>query len=285
MDSDTTGGLFADTDESSEPQAGVEEAREVPPVAVGESLEASLQEHEADVDALLKDAVRYVSALKAWKKAARQGQTGARQRAAEQAARMAAAIEGPVKQAADWSFDVAAWLRSPAWHLEIAQSLRALGLAAIEDPSGALLCPPLPLVAEPERGRVRAGRQTFSALRPSAVAAEIKRLRDRVAGARTQEYLEALYAATRHMRGTSDLRATFREVYSLFALTPGWKKENTELDFGQMIYALSVSGLQTTRDGKRFQVQIPSGKVKQRDIFGVYGEDGRLHQFYAIRFY
>jgi len=87
------------------------------------------------------------------------------------------------------------------------------------------------------------------------------------------------------MRGTSDLRATFREVYSLFALTPGWKKENTELDFGQMIYALSTSSLQTTKDGKRFQIQTPSGEVRARDKFPVYGEDGRLHEFYAIRFY
>jgi len=285
MDSDVASDLFADRDESSELKGEVEEAREVPPVAVGASLEASLQQHEADVDALLKDAARYVSALKAWKKAAHLGDMAARQRAAEQAVRLAAAIERQVKQAAAWSFDVTAWLRSPAWRSEIAQSVRALDLVAIEDPSGALLCPPLPLVAEAESGKVRAGRQKFRALRPSAIAGEIKRLRDRVKGARTQEFLEALYAAARHLRGTSDLRATFREVYSVFALTPGWKKENTELDFGQMIYALSVSGLQTTRDRKRFQIPVPSGKVKQRDIFGVYGEDGRLHQFYAIRFY
>lgn len=248
------------------------------------SLEAALAAHEAEVDALIKEAARYASALKAWKKACHMGRLADRQKASDQAVRLATALP-TLTGAAQWTFDAGAWLRSDAWRTEIADALRALGLGAIKDPSGALLCPPLPLVAEPERSRLRAGRQTFSMLRPTAVAAEIRRVRERVAGARTQEFLEALYAATRHLRGTSDLRAAFREIYNLFSLTPGWKKENTELDFGQMVYALAGSGLQTTKDGKRFELQTPSGKVKSRDIFGVYGEDGRLHEYYAIRFF
>lgn len=249
------------------------------------SLEAALAQHEAEAGALIKEANRCVSALKAWQKASKSGQMAKRQRTAEQAVRLTEALLASSRDAAGWSFDIEEWLGSEAWRTEIADALRSAGLRAIEDPSGALLCPPLALVAEPDRGRIRAGRQSFSALRPSAIAGEIQRVRDRVAGARTQEFLEAMYRATRHLCGPSDLRATFRRIYDLFALTPGWKKENTELDFGQMVYALSVTPIRTTKDGTRFQIQTPSGPVKKRDIFGVYGEDGRLHQFYAIRFY
>ncbi|MBM3496845.1 MAG: hypothetical protein FJX72_21365, partial [Armatimonadetes bacterium] len=212
------------------------------------SLEQALADHEAAVDGLLKDAARYVSALKAWKKACRLGQMAARRRAADQVSRLSQSLSAPVAlAAAGWSFDVSAWLGGEAWSSEIAEALQSLGLTAIQDPSGALLCPPLPIPPEPDKERIRAGRQTFTILRPAAIAAEIKRVRDRVAGARTQEFLEALYAATRHLCGASDTRATFRDVYGLFSLTPGWKKENTELDFGQMVYALSVSGLQATK--------------------------------------
>ncbi len=255
----------------------------------GLALETALAEHEAVVDSLLKEAGRYASALKAWKKACKEGNMSNRQKAADQAARLAVGIPASAQTAADWSFDVAGWLASGTWQREIADALSTVGLIAIEvasdKPSGALLCPPLPLLPEPDKSSIRAGRQTVRSVRPSAVAAEIKRLRARAAGAKAQEFLQALYGATRQLAGVADLRATFRAIYSLFALTPGWKKENTELDFGQMVYALRESGLETTRDGKRFQIQLASGKVKERDIFRVYGDDGREHSFYAIRFF
>ena len=253
------------------------------------AFETALAQHEAVVDALIKEASRYTAALKKRKKACKGGNMADRQKAADQAIRLAVDIASSAQVAGEWSFDVRAWLASRAWRGEIADALDATGLIAIEAPSdkpaGALVCPPLPLLPEPDKVSVRAGRNTFRSLRPSFVAAEIQRLRARVAGAKTQEFLESLYAMTRHLAGASDLRATFRAIYTLFSLSPGWKKENTELDFGQRVYALRESGLRTTKDGKRFQIQIPSGTVKKKDIFRVYGDDGREHLFYAIRFF
>ena len=71
------------------------------------NLEQSLQEHEEHVDALIKSAKRYVSALSAWKKACRTGHLANRQKAAAQAEELAPALPGPTAEtAASWTFDL-----------------------------------------------------------------------------------------------------------------------------------------------------------------------------------
>jgi hypothetical protein len=74
-------------------------------------------------------------------------------------------------------------------------------------------------------------------------------------------------------------------VYELFALAPGWKKENPEASFARQIYALHHHGRELrTRDGKAIEYEEPSGRVKDRDIFSVISHDGNLIRYYGIRF-
>lgn len=249
------------------------------------TMEQAFTEVDAAIAGLIKEANRYLSALKSLQTENSAGNVVGIAKAAEQAGRLRDELQHPAQVKIVEAPEAVAWLASDAWRREIGDALRAHGLAVIEDSSGALLCPPVALVAHPNKTAIMVGRSLVRTIRPDPLALKIKPLRDRDAGTKTPEFLDKLHEATLQIAGATDRRATFRRIYAQFCIAPGWKKDNSELEFGQQIYALRESGIQTTKDGTRYQIQEPSGKVKRSDIFIVYGADGREHEFYAIRFF
>lgn len=249
------------------------------------NLETALQAHEEQVDLLLKDANKYVGALKTWKKACQSGHLANRQKAAAQAAELAAGLREPTRDAAEaWQFDARAYLESDAWRTE-AQTTAAeqFGLRVLEE-GGNLISSPVIVRALPGRGALQIGKVNWPALRPRVVAAELKRLRDRASSANSQEFLDSLFGASERLKQSGDPVAKFRDIYDLFSLTPGWKKDNPPAAFGQAIYAVHRSEIRATRGGRSFEIVYPSGNVKERDIFTVIAEDGKPLRYYGIRF-
>ena len=161
---------------------------------------------------------------------------------------------------------------------------RKQGLRVLEE-GETLISSPLVVRAVPGRAALSLGKVVWPALRPRVAAAELKRLRERAAAGNSQEFADSLFAACRHL--TSDAPAPFmrfKDIYALFALTPGWKKDNPEAAFGQLIYALHRSGLSATRAGRKFEFEYPSGNVKDRDVFTVIAEDGRPIRYWGVQF-
>jgi hypothetical protein len=249
------------------------------------NLEDALQQEEEQVDALLKEAAKYLSALKAWKKACHVGHLGNRQKASAQASEQARLLSGPATEAASaWNFDVRAYLEGAPWRQELqAAAAEKYGLRVLEEEE-TLVSSPVVVRSQPGRGVLQLGRVNWPAIRPRVVAAELKRLRDRTAAANSQEFVESLFAVWEHISRDSGVFAKFRDVYDLFCLTPGWKKENPPAAFGQAIYALHRSGVQATRGGRTFEFVYPSGNYRERDVFPVISEDGRPIRYYGIRF-
>src|SRR6185436_2128234 len=99
------------------------------------NLEDALQEEEARVEGLLKDASRCVSALKAWKKAAQTGNIGARQKAVAQADELARALPAEVAEATSaWGFDVRSYLEGEHWRRELQETAsEKYGLRVLEE--------------------------------------------------------------------------------------------------------------------------------------------------------
>jgi exonuclease VII small subunit len=250
-----------------------------------QALEPALAEAEARVDALVKQAGKLNSAIKAWQKATKLGHLANRQKAIA-AARKALDEVPEALRAAAGDIDVANYLAGDAWRQELIETLRSRhGIRAFRDPSGALVCPPVVVASDLARSRLRLLSTGFPSLRPSVVADEVKVHRDRVSGANCQEFLEGLYAAAKRLSaGQNEIYAPFHEIYALFADTPGWRKANPTVDFGQRIYALRMSAIRTTKDGRVYQVETPGGRPKEKDIFTVYGEDGHVNRFWGIRF-
>lgn len=248
------------------------------------SLEEALQEHEEKVDGLLKSANRYVGALKAWKKACQSGHIGNLSRSAAQAEELVGALPATTTETkSDWTFDVRDYLDSDAWRQELqATAADRFSLRILED-DNTLISSPVTVRAQPARSSLALGRVNWPTLRPRVVAAELKRLRDRTAAANSQEFVESLFGACQYLEKET-LFARFRDIYNLFCLTPGYKKENPSAAFGQQIYALHRSEVRTTRGGRKFEIEYPSGNVKERDIFTVIAEDGRSIRYYGIWF-
>ncbi len=249
------------------------------------NLEEALQTQEEQVDDLLKSAAKYLAALKIWKKACQTGHLGNRQKAAAQALEIAPALAVPALDAADaWQFDVRAYLESGDWRDELRAAAEKQGLRALEDGEN-LVSSPLVVRAVPGRGALALGKVNWPAIRPKVVAAELRRLRDRANSGNSQEFADSLFAVAQRLNPGEDAPfAKFRDIYELFCLTPGWKKDNPPAAFGQAIYALHRSGLQTTRTGRKFDFEYPSGNVKDRDVYTVIAEDGRPIRYYGVQF-
>lgn len=248
-------------------------------------LEEALRAHEEQVDALLKAANRYVGALKAWKKACQTGHMGNRQKEATLARDLVSTLVDPTAKAADaWSFDVRAYLEGDQWRKELqTTAAERYGLRVLEE-GKYLVSSPVVVRSQPSQNALLIGKTRCSTIRPQVVAAELKRLRERMASANSQEFVESLYAVCQRNSRDGILFAKFRDIYDLFCLTPGWKKENPPAAFGQAIYALQRSEIRTTRSGRKFEFEFPSGNVKERDVFAVIAEDGRPIRYYGIRF-
>jgi len=249
------------------------------------TLEDALQQQEEQVDDLLKSAGRYLSVLKGWKKACQVGHLGNRQKAAAQAVELAPGLTSPVLEAAEsWQFDIRAYLESGDWRDELRAAAEKQGLRALAEGEN-LISSPLVVRAVPGRSALALGKVNWPALRPKIVAAELRRLRERTAGGNSQEFVDSLFAVSQRLSPGADAPfAKFRDIYDLFSLTPGWKKDNPPAAFGQALYALHRSGLQTTRAGRKFDFEYPSGNVKDRDIYTVIAEDGRPIRYFGIQF-
>jgi hypothetical protein len=250
------------------------------------SLEEALREDEERVAELLKSAGKYLSALKAWKRACGSGHVAGRQKAASTAAELVPTLVGPVEEAAGaWEFDLRAYLEGDEWRRELQEAAAKQGLRTFEEGED-LVCSPVLVQAQPGRGTLLIGKTSHNTLRPSVVASELRRLRDRVSSARSQEFLEGLLAAAQHLNGKASgpIFAKLRDIYDLFCLTPGYKKENPAAAFGQSVFALHLSEVRATKSGRAFQIQSPSSKVKERDVFTILREDGVPVRYYGIQF-
>jgi hypothetical protein len=249
------------------------------------NLEDALQEQETLVDDLLKSATKYVAALKSWKKACQIGHLGNRQKSAAQATELVAPLSQAAEFAAEsWQFDARTYLESGEWRTELRAAAEKLGLRVLEE-GDTLISSPLVVRAIPGRTALALGKASWPSLRPGPPPPPLKRLRERAAAGNSQEFADSLFAACRHLTPDNEAPfARFRDIYALYSLTPGWKKENPEAAFGQAIYALHRSGLSVTRAGRKFEFEYPSGNVKERDLFTVIAEDGRPIRYWGVQF-
>jgi hypothetical protein len=251
------------------------------------NLERALQEHEEQVDGLLRNATKYVGVLKAWKKACQTGHVANLQKAALQAAELSSALpETTAQTQSAWDFDVRDYLESDAWRRELqavaTERFNLRTLASEDDET--LISSPITVRAQPARSTLALGKVNWPTIRPRVVAAELKRLRDRTAGANSQEFVESLLGACIQLSNKNDPHAKFRDIYDLFCLTPGYKKENPPAAFGQQIYALHRSEVRSTRGGRKLEIEGATGSYKEKDVFTVLAEDGRPIRYFTIFF-
>lgn len=244
----------------------------------------ALAGQEQRVDGLIAAARKFQNALRQWKKACRTGHVASMEKAARDASRLVAETEQATGEAAQaWQFDVRAYLETDAWRHELAEECARAGLSTFPD-NDVLIAPPVVVRAQPGLARLVLGKANWPSLHPAVTAAELKRLNERAATqAALQGFVNALYEGSKQVNPGGGV-ARLRDLYRLFSIAPGWKKENPEPSFARQIYALHRSDVRTATDGKRLEFEFPSGKVRERDIFTVMSDDGREIRYYGILF-
>jgi hypothetical protein len=251
------------------------------------SLEEALAAHEEAVRSAAKAVDNLRKAMKSWEKAAAAGHMANRRKAAETAARLSSGIQSALDAAqGSWRFDVSSYLQGGGWRQEVVEAARSrYGLRVLDEQAIAqLISSPVTVQAIPAREALRISKQLWPAIRPSVVATELKRLRDRLSAAGVQELAERLYDACRREARDGRMYIAFRTAYDLFSLAPDWKRENSPTVFAQALHALHISDVKTTRSGKVLQWEWPSGKPKPADVFSVRAEDGREMRYFGLWF-
>ena len=248
------------------------------------SLEDALDEHQGQVDDLLKICIRLTSAAKSWRKACCEGNIVARQKLQVQFEELLPVV---TQKAADaglsWNFDAREYLESGRWRQDLMEAGERQQMRLLVD-GEYMVSSPVLVRAQASRLCLQIGKHSWPKLRARVVATELKRIRDKKSNSGNQEFLEHLYIAWQDLPRDGATMATLNDIYERFAQAPGWKKENSRAAFGQQIHALARGEVRLTRDGKRFHLEHPSGRAKEREIFTIYREDGQPVRYYGIEF-
>lgn len=249
-------------------------------------LQPALDAERERVEVLQKQTGELQKTLRRWHKACLEGTLPARQRAADQAVQQARELPEPIADtAAAWAFDLDQYLASGDWREEL-HDVAADNDLAVHEEQEYLISSPVTVRAVSARGALQIGRRQWSKLHPRIVVKELLRLREGNQLRNASETLEALYGVWKHEDRPQLLK--FRAVYDMFSLTPGWKRENPLIAFAQRLHALhrarESEQLRTTRDGRPFHFEWPSGDPRQRDLVTFVAENGRPISYYGLHF-
>ncbi len=247
-------------------------------------LEEALNSQEQSIIDTIKLSKKYTAALAKWKKACSEGRVVDMVKISSIASSLIKELtEATLNTEEQWQFDLGSYLDGEMWIDEVREyasdrnSLRTLVV------NGELLSSPITVHSAPARGCLLLGKTSWFKLRPTLVAAELKRLRDKTENAKSQDFMESLQLAWKYL-SKNDEEVKFKEIYDLFCLTPGYKKEVSPAVFGQQIYALHKSSMRLTKSGNRCIIELPTGNVKDKDLFPVTSEDGKVLRYYTVRF-
>jgi len=255
------------------------------------TLEAALSFLERDIEQTQKAAAGVTRAIKALQKSVKEGNLrdlGSRITAAAQALQ---ALDQQFANTKDgWSFDVDAHLASGAFTRELIGAARHTGLRIFEQ-DDRLYCYPSLIRILPAERRAQIDKTKESRLRPSVLAAELKRIQERPPRFKAEAFLECLYEAYQKLNTPAKgvlvqaprvIKLT--DIYRLLTLLPGQPKEYTRAEFARDIYLLDRSGVTTTRSGAIVSFPASTGTKTPSATINVITERGQEKRYYGISF-
>lgn len=240
-----------------------------------------------ELESLVRDVVatsrKFARLLQRLRSAARAGDILAAQKFREQTPAVAQELlEIVASRGGAWTFDVRAHLAGPAYLSELEEALRKAELP-VRRAGDHLIVPPLLIRVDQRNATIRLGRRRLRNLRPSAVIAELQRIRARDA-ATTAAFLRAIYKAYRFVNaanGPADERAVdLDKIYEALTLSPD--TEYTREQFMMDLVRLDAQPDLRTSDNRRVEFPASTGSKGKRLV--AYTEDGRRLDFVAIRF-
>lgn len=250
------------------------------------TLEEALGRVEAIADSAAKAIASTTKELKAVRTAAHTGKLRDLQRSLANVVQSADALRDVVKELGEsWHFDERRYFESGQYTAELIETARNLGVRVLQDDDRVLSYPCIVRVIASESA-VDIDRKRLRAIRPSVLAAELRKQQERTPRFKAEHFLETLYRAYRLKLAENGLEpgATVRlaDIYELLTLGPG-AKDYTKPEFARDLYLLDRSGTETTRSGHRVSLPAATG-TKGSGVLTTVTVDGEMKLYYGLAF-
>lgn len=253
-------------------------------------LEHALDKVEREVDAALGSAERLVKGLKGLKQAAQLGDIRGLQGGIESLGQGAAAAAQNVDNLADsWEFDAEAYLRDGGYTRELLAQARRDGLS-ISEQDGRLFAFPVLVSLDPGRAAVTVDRKAVRGIRPSALLRVLTQQQKRPPRFKPEAFLASLYAGyTASIKGVWERNTPgpvirLLDIYTLFTLLPGGKKDYSQIEFVRDVYLLDITPGLLTADGYRMGFEASTGTKGRAGVLSIVTEGGSERRYYGVSF-
>ncbi len=194
-----------------------------------------------------------------------------------------ASAQQRAQECGPFEFDAAAYLAGGGFLQELQAAATQAGVRLYER-DGVVFSYPVVLHLEPELAAVRIDKKLVAGIRPSVLAAQLKKLQSKEPRAKSNQFLETLFRVWSLLDQGKGVAQPLSEVYKTLTLLPGLGSEYTPLDFARDIYFLDTSGNTTTKNGWQLSLSSSTGTREGRGVIKFVGRDGLEKAYQSVRF-
>jgi hypothetical protein len=245
-------------------------------------LESALESFQLRVESTLDRTSTLAKRLRKLKTAAQTGDLREIDRSLADLKDLTAAVE---QQAAGLVFEFDETGYFPEGLLsELLAAARTDGLTVFAQ-DGKLYCYPLLVRIKAAERAVQIGKKTERGIRPSALAAKLRKLQAKPARFQSTAFLGLLHRAWKHCAAKNESPVlTLAQIYDVLTLMPGAAREYTRDDFARDLYLLDRSGVTQMDNGTEFRFSASTGTRSAASTFVCIAEDGSEKRYYGISF-
>jgi hypothetical protein len=247
-------------------------------------LEDVLGRVEQAAEGAVRSAAELGRIFKQAKAAASKGKLSDLDRAIDQASQqLAAAAERLRILDESWVFDAASYFDSGAYGEELLAALEKEDLRPVER-DGRILSFPSIVRILPSEQAIEIDRKKERSVRPSVVAAGLKKGRLKKAGLRPEQLIEVLYSAYRPLVAQHKRVGNVKllDIHALLTQLPH-AKEYSRPEFARDLLQLDMSGVRKTKGGQRLELRADTSARGGATLSAVTPE-GEVRIYSSIEF-
>lgn len=182
-----------------------------------------------------------------------------------------------------WDFDAQAHFESGAYKRELLDAITRAELKPA-DRDGRILCYPSVLRIMPNDQTLEIDRKKERRVRPSFVAAELKKHRGKKTGIKPERLVNILYTAydvlVAGQKGTRVVRVL--DIYALLTQLPQ-AREYSRQEFARDLLLLDMSDVRSTNAGKRIELYADTG-ARNTSVLSAVTPDGDVRLYSGVEF-
>jgi hypothetical protein len=259
-----------------------------PAVTEPRELEASLDDAQARLEAVMKTVGALSRELRRGRAAAVAGQVRDLRRSLEFAASAAETLRTEIEAAgAAYNLDEAELLASGSYLKELLSTASEAGVAMFED-DGQLLCYPSIVRLLPADLALKIDRRRTRGIRPSVVVEELRRAQQAGPRFKAAPFVSSLLAGydlvRAQQRKAPGAVVRLVDVYAVLTLLPGQSREYSKPEFARDLYLLDQSGVTEAGSTERRLRWAASSGTRQAGVLTTVAVSGQQQRYWGIAF-